>query len=58
MGWTSDSHTAVNVPSYAHGPNAERFDGYFDDAGVSAGIDEALGLDFERGQEIDYGHEE
>jgi alkaline phosphatase len=54
MGWSSDAHTAEEVPAYAHGPNAEFFGRYFDNTEVSVGIADALGLDFEPGQEIDY----
>jgi alkaline phosphatase len=54
MGWSSDAHTAEEVPAYAHGPNAEFFGRYFDNTGVSVGIADALGLDFEPGQELDY----
>ena len=58
MGWTSDSHTGEEVPAYAHGPHAESFGRSFDNAEVATGIAEALGLDFEPGQEIDYEHRE
>jgi alkaline phosphatase len=58
MGWSSDSHTAEEVPAYAHGPNADFFGRYFDNTEVPVGIAEALGLEFEPGQEIDYEHQE
>jgi alkaline phosphatase len=58
MGWSSDSHTGEEVPAYASGPNAEFFGTYFDNTDVSVGIAEALGLDFEPGQEIDYEYQE
>lgn len=54
MGWASDSHTAEEVPAYASGPGAEHFGRYFDNSEVSVGIADALGLDFEPGEEIDY----
>ncbi|MEM4782046.1 MAG: alkaline phosphatase, partial [Halalkalicoccus sp.] len=58
MGWSSDSHTAEEVPSYASGPGAEFFGRYFDNSEVSVGIADALGLEFEPAQEIDYDYEE
>lgn len=58
LGWSSDSHTGEEVPSYASGPNADYFGRYFDNTEVSVGIAEALGLDFEPGQEIDYEFQE
>ncbi len=58
MGWSSDSHTAEEVPAYAHGPNAEFFGRYFDNTAVSVGIADVLGLEFEPGQEIDYEYRE
>lgn len=58
IGWSSDSHTAEEVPSYAHGPHAAFFGRYFDSTEVSVGIAEALGLDFEPGEEIDYEYED
>ncbi|MDJ1433114.1 alkaline phosphatase [Halostagnicola sp. A-GB9-2] len=58
MGWSSDSHTAEEVPAYAHGPNAEFFGRYFDNTEVSVGIADVLGLEFEPGQEIDYEYQE
>ncbi|WP_394741240.1 alkaline phosphatase [Natronococcus roseus] len=54
MGWSSDSHTGEEVPSYASGPGAEHFGQYFDNTDVSVGIADALGLEFEPGREIDY----
>ena len=54
MGWSSDSHTAEEVPSYASGPNAEHFARYFDNTELPVGIAEALGIEFEPGQEINY----
>jgi alkaline phosphatase len=58
MGWSSDSHTGEEVPSYASGPNADAFGGYFDNTGLAEGIAEALGLDFEPGREIDFEYRE
>ncbi|XVH32439.1 alkaline phosphatase [Haloferacaceae archaeon DSL9] len=44
MGWASDSHTAVEVPVYASGPNAEYFGRYFDNTQLAAGIAAALDI--------------
>ncbi|MBB6450651.1 alkaline phosphatase [Geomicrobium halophilum] len=30
IGWTSDNHTAVDVPVYAYGPGADKFTGFLD----------------------------
>jgi alkaline phosphatase len=58
IGWSSDSHTGEEVPSYASGPNASFFGNYFDNTDISVGIAEALGIDFEPGQAIDYEFQE
>lgn len=58
MGWSSDSHTAEEVPSYASGPHAEAFGRYFDNTELSVAIAEALGIEFEPGEEIDYEYQE
>ena len=46
-GWTSGSHTAVDVPLFAFGPGSDRFVGHFDNTHVGRTIADLLNLDLE-----------
>lgn len=42
MAWTSNDHTAIDVPIYAYGPKASLFNGQLDNTDVFQGIRQAL----------------
>ena len=42
MAWTSDNHTAIDVPIYAYGPQSTNFTGTIDNTDVFQGIRQAL----------------
>ena len=45
VGWTTGSHTAVDVGLYAWGPGAERFGGVMENDAVGRALADLLGLD-------------
>lgn len=45
LGWTTDGHTAVEVPLYAFGPGSERFVGRFDNFVLGRMMARELGLE-------------
>ncbi len=44
IGWSSGSHTCVNVPVFAIGTGAERFSGYIDNTDIPKLIGELMGI--------------
>lgn len=44
IGWTSYSHTGVPVPIFAHGREAERFAGFYDNTDIAKRLGEAMNL--------------
>ena len=45
IGWTTNGHTAVDVPLYAYGPGRERLVGSYDNTAIGQTIADLLGLD-------------
>ena len=44
IGWTTGSHTGVNVPVYAIGPGSEKFSGYIDNTDIPKIIEQSIGI--------------
>ncbi|WP_100013070.1 alkaline phosphatase [Lentibacillus sediminis] len=46
IGWTSTNHTAVDIPVYVYGPQADEFTGFYDNTDLPKKIAEAMKVDF------------
>ena len=44
IGWTTGSHTGVNVPVYAIGQGSEEFSGYIDNTDIPKLIEQLVGI--------------
>jgi len=44
IGWTTSSHTGVNVPVFAIGPGAEQFSGYIDNTDIPKIMEQLMGI--------------
>ena len=44
IGWTSYSHTGVPVPVFAIGPDAKRFEGFYDNTDIAKQMARAMGI--------------
>ncbi|HEY9114668.1 MAG TPA: alkaline phosphatase, partial [Bacteroidales bacterium] len=44
IGWTTSSHTGVNVPVFAVGPGAEQFSGYIDNTDIPKIMEQLMGI--------------
>ena len=45
IGWTTGSHTGINVPVYAIGPGSESFSGYIDNTDIPKIIENLIGVE-------------
>jgi alkaline phosphatase len=43
IGWTTSSHTGVNVPVYAIGSGSEKFSGYIDNTDIPKIMEQLIG---------------
>ena len=44
IGWTTGSHTGVNVPVYSIGPGSEQFSGYIDNTDIPKIMEQLMGI--------------
>ena len=47
VGWTTNGHTAVDVPLYAYGPGQEHFTGNVDNTAIGQALADVLGFDLD-----------